>query len=303
MARKPSGATLSHIHETMRSPNPEENYKEQQEIGYSQIALSNSAQTKDEWVVFKLVNTKKKGRVYIDHINDTIHPETGKVERMRLLSGVDSIWLKDQKNVTEDYAKNNRRSLIFEGKICRIPKYDEAAINFARLSSHCIDNPKRKSGSKQEFFEWNPSKQAEEQKKKQMLKLEAIRKAFEVDENFMKKHALYLGVSPIDEVGFAKSLEAMRNEYAMKADLNPQQFLESFQSPLVEISFLIKKALSQAKIDVGRERNKAYWGTGKFICTILQHQTPLDALIELAASNTAEGREFLTELKLATQSI
>lgn len=303
MAKSHGATSISHVNESMGNNSPQQDFMKEQEQGYSQVALSQSSELPSEWVVFKLVNTKKKGRVYIDSINDTYNPETKKVERMRLLSGIDKIWLKEQKDVTEEYSKNNRRSLIFESKILRLPAWDTTAIEYLRKSSHCVDNPNRKSGSKTEFFEWNPKKQAEEAKKKQLLKLDAIKKAFEVDDEQMKKHALYLGISPIDEVGMAKTIETMRNEYAMRADLNPQQFLESFQSPLVEISFLIKKALSQAKIDVGREKNKAYWGTGKFICTILQHQTPLDALVELAASNTAEGREFLTELKLATQSI
>lgn len=305
MAKSKSGATsLAHLHQSSQPISAEQAYKNEQEEGYSQVALGEASKKaqESEWVIFKLVNTKRKGRVYIDCINDTWNPATGKVERMRLLAGTDKIWVKDQKDLTEDYIRNNRRSLVFEGKICRIPKFDETAIEFLRLSSHCIDNPNRKSGSKTEFFEWNPVKQAEAAAKKQMLKIEAMKKAFSVDDEHMKKHALYLGISPIDEVGLSKPIEAMRNEYAMKADLNPKAFMDSFSSPLVEISFLVKKALNQAKIDIGRERNKAYWATGKFICSILGHQKPIDALIELASSNTAEGKEFLTELKLATQS-
>lgn len=305
MAKSKHGAiSTAHINESSRSLDAEQLYRQEQEEGYSQVALgaASAASSESEWVVFKLVNTKKKGRVYIDYINDTFNPETGKVERMRLLTGIDKIWLKDQKEVTKEYDNANRRSLVFEGKICRLPSWDKTAIEFLRNSSHCIDNPSRKSGSKTEFFEWNPAKQAEAAKQKQMLKIEAMKKAFSVDDEHMKKHALYLGISPIDEVGLQKTIDAIRNEYAMKADLNPKAFMDSFSSPLVEISFLVKKALNQAKIDIGRERNKAYWATGKFICSILGHQTPIDALIELASSNTAEGKEFLTELKLATQS-
>lgn len=306
MARQKSGATtLAHVQSSMGNDfDIESHLQAQKEEHHSQVALGQSAKlsenTESEWVVFKLVNTKKQGRVYIDCINDAVNPETGKVERMRLLSGVDSIWLKDQKNVTEDYAKNNRRSLVFEGKILRLPKWDTSAIEFARLSSHCIDNPKRKSGSKTEFFEWNPAKQAEEAKRKQLLKIEAMKKAFSVDDEQMKKHAMYLGITPIDEVGFAKTTDVIRNEYAIKADLDPVRFMESFSSPLVEISFLIKKALSQSKIDVGRERGKVYWATGKFICSVPANQTVLDCLLELSSTTNAEGREFLQELKIAT---
>ena len=137
MARPKGGTTLSSIQSTIAGEGNslEAIQNAQVEHEYSEIAKVNAAEAKTEFVIFKLVNTKKKGRVYIDCINDTINPNTGKVERMRLLSGVDSIWLKDQKDATEDYAKNNRRSLIFEGKLLRIPTYDTTAIEFARMSS------------------------------------------------------------------------------------------------------------------------------------------------------------------------
>ena len=303
MARPKSGTTLSSIQATLAGEGNslEALQNAQTEHEYSEIAKVNATEAKTEFVIFKLVNTKKKGRVYIDSINDTIHPETKKVERMRLLAGVDSIWLKDQKDVTEEYARNNRRSLIFEGKLLRIPTYDTAAIEFARLSSHCIDNPKRRTGSKTEFFEWNPKKQAEEALKKQHFMIDAMQKALTVPEEVMKKHALYLNVAFIDEVGFPKTTEAIRRDYALKAQQDPKRFMETFESPLVEISFLVKKALSDSKIDVGRERNKAYWATGKFICSIPPHQTVHEYLVEFASAGSPESRDFLEQLKLTVK--
>lgn len=303
MARPKSGTTLSSIQATLAGEGNslEDIQNHQTEHEYSEIAKIESVEAPNEFVVFKLVNTKKKGRVYIDSINDNINPETGKVERLRLLSGVDKIWLKDQKDVTEDYAKNNRRSLIFESKILRIPSWDTAAIDFARNCSHFIDNPKRKTGSKTEFFEWNPKKQAEESLKKQHFMVEAMQKAFSVSDEVMKKHALYLNVSFIDEVGFAKQTESIRRDYALKAQQDPQRFMQTLESPLVEISFLVKKALSDSKIDVGRERNKAYWATGKFICSIPPHQAVHDYLVEFASAGSPESRDFLEQLKLTVR--
>jgi hypothetical protein len=303
MAKIKSGTTLSSIQQTLAGEGNslEDIQNHQTEHEYSEIAKTESVEAPNEFVVFKLVNTKKKGRVYIDSINDNINPETGKVERLRLLSGVDKIWLKDQKDVTEDYAKNNRRSLIFESKILKIPYWDTAAIDFARNCSHFIDNPKRKTGSKTEFFEWNPNKQAEEALKKQHFMVKAMQKAFSVSDEVMKKHALYLNVSFIDEVGFAKQTESIRRDYALKAQQDPQRFMQTLESPLVEISFLVKKALSDSKIDVGRERNKAYWATGKFICSIPPHQAVHDYLVEFASAGSPESRDFLEQLKLTVR--
>ena len=301
MSRQKSGTTLSSIQATFagEGSSMEEIQQAQVEHEYSEIAKSDAAESSMEFVIFKLVNTKKKGRVYIDSINDSINPETNKVERMRLLAGVDKIWLKEQKDVTEDYAKGNRRSLIFEGKILRIPSWDITAIEYARNCSHCIDNPKRRSGSKTEFFEWNPKKQAEEALKKQHFMIDAMQKALTVSEETMKKHALYLNISFIDEVGFPKQSESIRRDYALKAQQDPKRFMETIDSPLVEISFLVKKALSDAKIDVGRERNKAFWGTGKFICSIPPHQSVHEYLVEFASAVSPESKDFLEQLKIS----
>ena len=301
MARPKGGTSLSTIQNTILGDSHEELHKVQTEHEYSEIAKADATETPTEFVVFKLVDTKKKGRVYLDSINDTIHPETKKVERMRLLAGVDSVWLKDQKDVTEEYAKLNRRSLIFEGKILRIPSWDTAAIEFARRASHCIDNPSRRTGSKTEYFEWNPKKQAEEALKKQHFMVDAMQKAFTVPDELMKKHALYLNVSFIDEVGFPKQIESIRKDYALKAQQDPKRFMETLDSPLVEISFLVKKALSDSKIDIGRERNKAYWATGKFICSIPPHQAVHDYLVEFASAGSPESRDFLEQLKLTVK--
>lgn len=301
MARPKGGTSLSTIQNTILGDSHEELHKVQTEHEYSEIAKADATETPTEFVVFKLVDTKKKGRVYLDSINDTIHPETKKVERMRLLAGVDSVWLKDQKDVTEEYAKLNRRSLIFEGKILRIPSWDTAAIEFARRASHCIDNPSRRTGSKTEYFEWNPKKQAEEALKKQHFMVDAMQKAFNVPDELMKKHALYLNVSFIDEVGFPKQIESIRKDYALKAQQDPKRFMETLDSPLVEISFLVKKALSDSKIDLGRERNKAYWSTGKFICSIPPHQVAHAYLVEFASAGSPEANDFLEQLKLTVK--
>ncbi len=89
MGRKPNntGATsLAQIQQSSQPVSAEQAYKDEQEQGYSNVALSEAKEQTSEWVIFKLVNTKKKGRVYIDCINDAWNPDSKKVERMRLLS-------------------------------------------------------------------------------------------------------------------------------------------------------------------------------------------------------------------------
>ena len=59
----------------------------------SSIAMNEAVKPVNSYVIYKLVDSKKKGRVYIDGIDDDIlNPTTGKRERIWLLSGTSSIW-------------------------------------------------------------------------------------------------------------------------------------------------------------------------------------------------------------------
>lgn len=250
-----------------------------------------------EFVIFRLSNTKKKGRVYIDGQEDMKNPISKRVERARLLAGVESIWMKDQKDLDKDYVKQNRRSLTFEGRTCRIRRDDKAAIEFARLSKHYVDDPSVNTGGMYAFFEWNPQRQAEAALAKRKGKLDAMRKAMDAPSEQMRKHALYLGVHAVDELGIPKREDAIRDEYIMKAEDNPVAFIQSFGSLVVDVTYLVTRALIDAKIDTGREQGRAYYTTGGFICSIPQGRNAKEVLVELATSKTPEGKEFLQKLE------
>lgn len=271
------------------------------DLMHSFLAKENAVETKQEYRIFKLVNNDKRGRLYIDGIDDVINPQTGKVERVRLLSGISSIWIKDQKDITEDYVRQNRRSLIFEDKVLRVPSWDSTAIEFIEVSRHLVDNPNRKMGTKTEFYEWNPQKQAELALKQRHQKVEAMKLAMTISDDKMRKHALFLGVNFVDELGLPKTPDSLRNDYILKAEENPKIFMETADSPLVHISYLVKKAIIDAKIDVGRESNKAYWATGGFICSIPSHMKPQAYLVEFATNGTRESKDFLEQLEIVVK--
>ena len=253
-----------------------------------------------DFVIFRLASNKKKGRVYIDGIDDIYNPQTKKVERARLLSGVESIWMKDQKDLDKEYVRANRRSLVFEGRVCRLPKWDTQAIEFARATKHCISDHSKNTGGMYAYFEWNPKRQAEAALAKRTQKVDAMKKALTVtDVQKMKKHAFYLGVLSVDEMGIPKKDEAIRDEYVMKAEENPELFLKTFESLVVDITYLVTKAITDTKIDLGRERGMAYFTTCQFICSIPPQRTPKEVLVELATSKTKEGKDFLEKLQAA----
>lgn len=276
---------------------------EVQQMEISHYAFNDTpTPTETKYHIFKLVDTKKKGGTYIPNIDDVINPETGKEERMRLLVGVDTVWIKDQKHLDADYVRQNAKSLNFPrgAKCLRIPDWDKASLTFARLCRHNIGNPNRKSGSKFEFFEYDPAKQAAEALKRESLEIDMAIVARELDETMLKKYISFLKMPMHDDLGELKSIDLLRKELMLYAKRNPFQFQDLVQNKAkeVETSYLIKKAILSAKIDIGSQPGRAFWsGGGGLIGVIPAKRLAADYLTELALTNTEEGRTFQQQLK------
>lgn len=252
--------------------------------------------------IFKLVDSNKKGGTYIPNIDDIINPETGLEERARLLVGVSSIWIKDQKHLDQDYIRQNAKSLVFPRgqKILRIPDWDTTSLQFARLCRHNIGSPNRKSGSKFEFFEYDPAKQAKEALERESLEIDMAIIARELDEISLKKYVSFLKITMHDEIGELKTIDLLRKELMLYAKRNPRQFqdLVNNKSKEIEINYLVKKAILSAKIDIGSQPGRAFWADGGgLIGVIPSKRQPIDYLTELALTNTEEGRQFQNQLK------
>jgi hypothetical protein len=271
----------------------------QQEI--SNIAVQESKSPESEYVIYKLVDTKRKGRVHIDGIDDDIfNPKTGKRERIWLLSGSSSIWSTDlvEQLKDKDWLRNNRRSIIFEGGIVRVPKWDERQLEFIKVCRHLIDNPSRRTGSKFEFFEYNPKKQQEAALAKEMLELDMAFAVKDMEMGKVKKLASFFGIVFYDELGEPKVDEGIRRELMLVAKRDPIHFKKHLESKEVEIAYLVKKAIIDNKIDLGGGNGNAIWAkNGGLIGKIPLSRKPHEYLIELAMTNSEEGRVFLEQLQ------
>lgn len=265
----------------------------------SAIAVAGSTQPTSEYVIYKLVQTNRNGAVNIDGCDDVINPKTGKMERIWLIAGAQSIWQSELTELLKDkaYVSQNRRSLRFESKILRIPSWDHLAIEFANSCRHNIGNKNRKTGSKMEFFEYDPEAQAKAALDKEMLEIDMAILARDQKEEIMMKHAAFLNIQMIDELGRPKTPDGVRREYMLAAKRNPKLFKETVGSQQVEVSWMVKKAILDAKIDLGKHNNTAYFSNGGVIGTIPTNRKPIEYLTELALTNSNEGREFLDGLK------
>ena len=257
-----------------------------------------SSNTATTFKIFKLSDTKKNGRYHMEGIDDVWNEKKGRMERIRLLRGYPSIWVEDQKGLEKSFVEQNRRSLIFNRRVLRIADYDVEALEFLSLCNANLDNPNKKGTRKITFFQWNPQRTAELERAKRVAKVEAIKYASLASEDEMRKHCNFLGITFTDELGMPKSMDALRNDYELYAEAQPNKFMQSAGSKEVEIAFIVKKALIDNKIDTTTKRGSAYWSNnGGFICKIPADKKPQNYLVEFAMFPQDEGKAFLEQLR------
>lgn len=252
----------------------------------------------DKWIIFKLVKSKK-GRLYVDGCDDVL--VNGKTERIWLLNGVHSIWQRELVDIIKDkdFMRTHRRSLEFKNNYLMLPSWDTLAIEFARTTRHNVKVKGNREVSKHAFYEYDPSAQQKQMLEAKMTKIKATTEASLMPVADMIKHASFLGVSFIDEIGRRKSDDGIRTEYIIKADNDPVYWNTTKGSPEVERSFLIKAAIIDSKIDSSNGAIR-WTNNGGFVCNQPVNKSIHDCLLELAMSYTPEGKAFLEKLQTSS---
>lgn len=250
-------------------------------------------------VLFRLVK-KKRGRTNLDSIcNNVLNPKTQKRERIWLLMGAHSIWQSELTDLLKDkdYVAKSRYGLRFEDSICRISSINANELEFARMCTHNVG--KNRSGSgKYDFYEYDPQEEQKERLKAQTMRIELVIKAKEMPEEKMKKLASFLGIVFFDDLGQPKGADGIRTELMIKADTQPTIFSKYIDSREVEVAYLVKKAIIEAKIDLTAQNGNAIWAGGKgFIAKIPSNKKAYEYLTEFAMTNSEEGRAFLEQLE------
>lgn len=253
-------------------------------------------------IVLRLISTNRKGGLNIEGIvYNVVNPKTKQPDTLRLLKGVYTPWQSEQGVFTEAQIGKMRRSIRFEDKTAIIPPTDTAAIEFVKHCPYQVDSPNYGQGNKHSFYIHDPKRQADEQLELAMKAMEQVQYAATCEEVPMRRHANYLGVVSHDEFGMLKDVNTIRREYMLKAQANPQIFKDTKDSPLVLVSYLIKKEISDMRIDIGKQPGTAYWAAGGFICKIPNATKAVDYLIEFAMLPTEEGKQFLAQLQANAQ--
>lgn len=291
---------MAKLSDVQFSLNGEQKNTEALSLGEQEIVTELRQERGIKYHIFKLLTNTRTGGVHVPGIDDVINPATGKMERIRLLSGVDTIWVKEQKDITPEYVRNNMRSLSFVRgtKILRIPEWDTTALEFARITRHNVGSSSNKTGSHFEFYEYDPAREQEEMFKREAMELEMAILAKEMPAEKMRKHAAFLGLRLIDDLGLPKTDDGLRREYMIYAKRNPDYFQKTKDSREIDIMWMIKRGILDSKIEIGREPGKIYWSNGGGLIGVMSKQdTPEKYLLNLALTNTQEGEAFRDQLK------
>lgn len=259
-----------------------------------------------EFIVFKLANANRDGGVHIPGIDYVIDPRTvtpqkpngNGPEMIRLVNGVTTIWAKEQKDIDAGYIKKNMRTISFPrgSRFITVPSWDATQIDFMRHARHNIKNPHRKTGTKTEYFEYDPNEQAKALLDKEMLEVEMVALASNQPIEKIKPHAFYLGIKFDDEYGIPKPESRLKAEYMLMAKRDPKRFKETVDSEEVDIQYKIRKAIVDGKIDISKGDGYAYYSGGARICLLPKSEKPLKTLTELALTKNKEGRQFKEQI-------
>lgn len=253
-----------------------------------------------KYIVFRLVK-KKVRRLTLDGIcHEVKNPNTGKFETIRLIRGASSIWTSELTELLKDkdYVNKNRVGLHFEDGICRVGVHEVNKVEFARLNKHNVGKMRNGSG-KFDFYEYDAAEEQKMRHDKQISRINLIQSISTMEEKKMIKLALFLAVKPYDEeVGLPKTPDGYRTELLIKADTKPEIVKRYLDAKEVEVAYLVRKGITDAKIDLGGQSGNVIWaGGGGHIAKIPSHRKPLEYLTELAMTNSQEGKQFKEQLE------
>ncbi len=253
-----------------------------------------------QYVVFRLVKKKVK-RLTLDGIcHNVMNPKTNIPETIRLIRGAPSIWTSELTEFLKDkeYCSKNRIGMQFLDGICRIASDELNRLEYGRYHKSNVGKNRNDSG-KFDFYEYDAAEEQKMRHEKQMSRINTIQAISAMDEKKMVKLALFLGIKPYDEeVGLPKTPDGYRGELLIKADTQPEIVNKYLNAKEVEVAYLIRKAITDAKIDLGGQGGSVIWAAGGgHIGRIPQNRKPMEYLTELAMTNSQEGKQFKEQLE------
>jgi hypothetical protein len=259
------------------------------------MAKTSPTEANRPMIIFKLRNAPN-GKVHLDGIDDVFDPDIKTMRRIRLIRGATTIWMDEQEKMDKAFLDKNRISITFvAGNLICDELKDSLIIKAARLFNANEDNPNRIPGKKRSFYEWNASAEEKAAFEKELLEAKVVQMAMNQPLEKMKKHALYLRLPITNEMGQIRGEDGIRALYLRAAKADPKKFKDTMDSKEVELSYLIRRAIIDAKLEVSTTGIK--WSAGQSICRLPHGREAVDYLIEFAMLPTDESKSFVERLE------
>lgn len=234
-------------------------------------------------------------KLTIDNMDQVLDPDSGKLRTIRLLKGVDTIWMDEQEHITEKQAESMRPSLVFHEGQLRVPAYERNTIEFLKRKNACSNNEFRMRGSKTWYYLEDYMKREKEEYEREKIKTEAENLAMNASDDQMIAHGRFLGILMVNDAGEMMSPFGIRVKYKKEAQMNPEAFMNSFHNPHLKMHFVISEKVESGEIIIDRAALKAKWNNGATICILPEAKDPIKHLAEFCF--TENGKYFKSILQ------
>jgi len=220
---------------------------------------------------------------------------------IRYIDGMKTIFVDEQEKngpLADNIINKQTNVIQFNDGFLKVPSWNKPLVQFLSLNNQCSKNTNKFKMINNTYmmldYGDNDDTVVELGKKKDRA-YDLARSASEDD---MIPHAKFLGIPFIHaSTGEERDMDAIREDYKVKALSEPEKFLLMANNPKLKLRFLVEKGMDKGIITIGLVKNQAHWvATKQMIVQLPANQKEIDALTDFAS--TEEGSGFISTLKM-----
>jgi hypothetical protein len=230
----------------------------------------------------------KNTDVVFDHV-------TGTEREVRYLEGVNTIWVDEQTNLSENKTRQRPEIRFVYGRL-RVPAQKTALNHFLQVTNMNKGNPHKLPESRGIFKLIDEEAIEKANYKKFEAEMNATELAKTAPYDIMLPHAKYLGINVKDKENNFVSELALRPLYYNIANKMADTFIKTYNNPSVLSKFIIDRAVEKNIINLTHVKGQAVWSDTKvFIAQIPDNKNAAEFLADFCL--TEKGRDFYVEIK------
>ena len=222
--------------------------------------------------------------------------------QIRYYDGCESIFVDEQPKDKETITafQSATRQIHLQYGYVKVYGYETMLKYYMDICSYNANSPYRVPNA-EAIFESVLTEKINEEIENQLDVLdEAMALAKSASDDKMIIHAKYLGVSFYDDIsGNELPLKFVRINYRKNAQLNPKNFVETYNDTTIENKYLISTAIENGVINTTLVNGKALWGNGSGEICEIGSFTSNEGITQkiLEYSQLKVGENFISQLK------